>query len=84
MSFNFTGNNLNGMDKKLQRFLEILPGGVSWLILIIMTLLAFIKPLAAAVIIIAFYLYWFFRLLYLTIFLLANDGTVNLIVVARI
>ena len=52
--------------------LEMMPGAVSWTILAGMTILAFARPMAAAVIIIAFYLYWFFRLIYLTIFLILS------------
>ncbi len=82
MEFKFTGNGLTGKDRKLQRFFEIAPGATSWAIILGMAALAFIRPLAAAVIIIAFYLYWLLRLLYLTLFLVlsyfrlsAEDGT---------
>ncbi|MEA3489267.1 MAG: glycosyltransferase family 2 protein [Candidatus Omnitrophota bacterium] len=72
MDFNFTGNNLTGREKALQRFFEIVPGATSWIILIGMAILAFYKPLVAAVIIIAFYFYWLLKLWYLTIFLILS------------
>ena len=72
MDFNFSSSKLTGREKKLQRFFEILPGGTSWAILIGMSALAFVKPLAAAVVIIAFYFYWLLRLMYLTIFLIIS------------
>lgn len=70
MSFRFTGNGLTGKEAKLQRMLEILPGLTSWTIIIGMVILAYVHPLYAAIIIIAFYLYWLLRLLYMTLFLI--------------
>ena len=72
MEFNFTGNNLKGVAAKLQRVFEIAPGATSWTIILGMTLMAFYKPFAAAVIIIAFYLYWLLKLVYLTFFLILS------------
>lgn len=72
MKFDFTGNNLTGLDAKLQRFFEIVPGLTSWTIILGMAILAFCKPFVAAVIIIAFYLYWLLKLLYLTLFLILS------------
>ncbi|MBU1894469.1 MAG: glycosyltransferase family 2 protein [Candidatus Omnitrophica bacterium] len=70
MKFEFSGNNLSGKDRKLQRFFEILPGTTSWVIIIGMLILSFQQPIYAAVIIIAFDFYWLLRLLYLTLFLI--------------
>jgi len=72
MKFEFTGNNLRGVDRAIQRLFEVFPGAASWTILVGMTLLAFYKPLLAAIIIIAFYFYWLLKLLYLTIFLILS------------
>jgi hypothetical protein len=72
MDFRFTANGLNKDERRVQRALEILPGAVSWTILAGMTVLSFVRPLVAAVLIIAFYMYWFFRLIYLTIFLILS------------
>lgn len=72
MEFDFTGNGLKGKERRLQRFFEILPGATSWCILLGMIILAFFMPIAAAVIIIAFYLYWLVRLLYTTVFLVIS------------
>ncbi|MGB2601518.1 MAG: glycosyltransferase family 2 protein [Candidatus Omnitrophota bacterium] len=72
MEFRFTGNKLTGKDAKLQRLFEIAPGATSWIIIIGMIVLAFVHPLTAAVIIIAFYLYWLLRLLYMTLFLILS------------
>lgn len=69
MKFHFSKHNLRGKQKTLQRLFEILPGLVSWTILLGMSALAFWKPLLAAVIIIAFDLYWLLRLFYMNIFL---------------
>ncbi|MCK5505324.1 MAG: glycosyltransferase family 2 protein [Thermodesulfovibrionia bacterium] len=72
MRFIFTGNRLTGRERRLQRLFEIAPGLTSWSILIGMFLLAFFKPFAAAVVIIAFYFYWLLRLLYMTLFLILS------------
>jgi hypothetical protein len=72
MKFDFTGGKLTGSERTTQRFFEIMPGATSWTIIIGMTALAFLKPLAAAIIIIAFDLYWLLRLLYMTLFLLLS------------
>ena len=50
----------------LRRFFEILPGALSWSILIVLVALAFVKPVACAVVIIAFDFYWIIRAAYLT------------------
>lgn len=54
----------------MKRFLEIIPGLLSWSILIILIALFVVKPLAAIVIIIMFLVYWVFRLLYMSILLI--------------
>ena len=72
MGFRFSGSGLVGKDKTLQRVFEIIPGLTSWTIILGMFFLAVFKPLIAAVIIIAFYLYWLLRLLYITIFLVLS------------
>ncbi len=74
MKFHFSRHRLRKKEKALERFFEILPGFTSWTILIGMALLSFMKPLTAAVIIIAFDLYWLLRLLYVNIFLACSYG----------
>ena len=69
MSFKFSRHGLEGHEKFLQRAFEILPGLTSWTILIGMTALSFWNPVAAAVIIIAFYVYWLMRVFYVVFFL---------------
>ena len=58
----------NNISKK--RVLEIIPGFISWSVIFILVLLAFINPVACAVIIIVFDFYWIIRTLYLTTLLL--------------
>ncbi len=72
MKFRFSRYQLPRQDRRLQRFLEILPGATSWSLLLGMIALSIGKPLAAAVIVIAFNLYWVFRLFYMTIFLVLS------------
>jgi len=69
MNFKFSRHGLSGRDKFLQRAFEILPGLTSWTILLGMTALSFWKPVLAAVIIIAFYVYWLMRVSYVVFFL---------------
>ncbi|MBD3380174.1 MAG: glycosyltransferase [Candidatus Omnitrophica bacterium] len=72
MNFEFTAQGLTGGEKVVQRVLEIVPGAASWGIMIGMAVLARFYPLYAAVIIIAFYLYWLLKLLYMTFFLILS------------
>jgi len=72
MEFIFSKYGLKGKEKILQRFFEIVPGFLSWIIILGMLILSFAMPLLAAVIIIAFDLYWLLRLLYLTLFLVLS------------
>ncbi|MGE5308728.1 MAG: glycosyltransferase family 2 protein [Deltaproteobacteria bacterium] len=52
------------------RFLEMVPGGVSWFFIIALIVLAVFRPVVSAVLIIIFEFYWIIRTLYLTILLL--------------
>lgn len=72
MKFQFSRYQLPRKEKRLQRFLEVLPGATSWSLLLGMITLSIWKPLPAAVIVIAFNLYWVFRLFYMTIFLVIS------------
>ncbi len=72
MTFPFSRQGLRGRERVLERTLEIVPGATSWAILLGMALLAFRDPLLAAILIIAFELYWLLRLLYMTLFLVLS------------
>ncbi|MDP3769087.1 MAG: hypothetical protein Q8S13_13820, partial [Dehalococcoidia bacterium] len=72
MIFAFTRQGLRGREAALQRLFEIVPGALSWTILLGMLTLSFIKPLVAAVLVIAIFFYWLLRLLYMTIFLVLS------------
>ncbi|MCK9432798.1 MAG: glycosyltransferase family 2 protein [Candidatus Omnitrophica bacterium] len=50
----------------LKRFLEIVPGGLSWGIIVGLIFLSFFFPVFSAVIIISFDFYWIIRTVYLT------------------
>jgi hypothetical protein len=56
-------------QKKLHRRLEFIPASLVWLTLIGAMILSFVNPIWAVNFIIAFDLYWFFRVLYFVIFL---------------
>ncbi|PIQ82217.1 MAG: hypothetical protein COV76_04875 [Candidatus Omnitrophica bacterium CG11_big_fil_rev_8_21_14_0_20_64_10] len=70
MNFRYSRTGLAGSEKRLQRGLEILPGLLSWSVLTGLLALTFIRPLWAALLVIAFLLYWLLRMLYLTLFLI--------------
>ena len=72
MQFSYTKHNLSKSEAFRQRCFEILPGMTSWTILIGMTALSIAKPVAAAILIIAFYLFWILKILYMTIFLVLS------------
>lgn len=72
MKFQYSRHHLKGREKVLERFFEILPGAISWSIILGMTGLSFFFPLLAAGIMVAFILYWVLRLLYMNIFLLVS------------
>ncbi len=72
MPFAYTRHHLTGKEKTLQRFFEILPGLTSWSIVIVLTILSVTRPVVAAVVIIAFELYWFLKIVYMTIFLILS------------
>ncbi len=69
MTFHYSRQGLLGAERRLERLLEILPGAASWATLLGMLGLAFWKPLLAAILVIAFDLYWLLRMLYMTLFL---------------
>ncbi len=72
MNFNYSRHETEGREVKLQRLLEIFPGLLSWGIIIGICVLSVMKPLIAAVFMIAFLLYWLFRILYMNIFLILS------------
>ena len=54
-------DSLNSKDKKLLRFLEILPGFISWSLIIFPIWGSLVIPVAVAYYIIAFDVYWLYR-----------------------
>jgi len=51
---------------RIKRYLEIIPGGISWGIILFFILLAILNPVACAILIIIFDFYWIIRTGYLT------------------
>jgi len=72
MKFKYSKENLPTEDRKLQRLFEIIPGSISWTILLGLILLSLVKPVWAAIFVIAFYLFWLLKLFYMTIFLVLS------------
>lgn len=63
---------LTGSDRRLYRFLEIVPGFASWLSLIAMVLASIYAPFFAAYFIIAFSVYWVLKTAFLSYHLRHN------------
>lgn len=61
----------NIKDRRLYRFLEILPGFLSWATLVVLLLFSALKPVWVAYFIIAFDVYWLLLVIYLGINLFA-------------
>ena len=78
MHFHYSKENLKPPQAAWQRWLEILPGLISWVTLLGMTLSSIFYPFTAAIITISFYLWWFLRLSYLTIFLVFSYLRLNM------
>lgn len=60
-------SDLEGRDRRIYRFLEILPGLLSWGTIIGAIVLSFFAPVIAAICIIAFDLYWLLKTIYLSL-----------------
>ena len=71
--FRYSRQRLSGRDLTLERAFEILPGATSWTILIGMVGLGFAAPWIAAMLVIAFDIYWLLRLFYMTFFLVLSS-----------
>jgi len=63
---------LEGEDQKLYRYLEILPGALSWATLVLLLFLSFFTPIFMAYFLIAFDIYWLLLVLYLGIHLISS------------
>lgn len=72
MNFSYSRQGLDPRAWAIQRFLEILPAALSWSLLLSLFFLCFFVPVAGVVAIILFDLYWLFRLIYFTIFLVLS------------
>lgn len=72
MDYEYSRYKVPDEEKILERFLEILPGALSWSIIVGLSVLSFVRPMIASVIMIAFLLYWLLRLIYMNIFLVVS------------
>jgi hypothetical protein len=69
--------DLKGSDRVIYRFFEMVPGLLSWGSLFAAVLLSYFNPIAAAIFIIVFDLYWLLKTLYLSFFLYRNWKRLN-------
>ena len=65
-------SDLDGKDRVIYRFLEVLPGFLSWGTIIGVIVLSFVKPVWIAIFIIVFDVYWLIKTAYLSMHLRAN------------
>ena len=61
-------------DRFIYRFFEILPGVLAWATLILVVLFSFVWPVAIAIFIILFDVYWFIKTVYLSLHLRVAFG----------
>jgi len=64
--------DLQGRDYKIYRILEILPGFLSIITLVILLIFSYFKPVFVAYFIIAFDVYWLLLVIYMAIFLITS------------
>lgn len=64
--------DLSGKDKKLYRFLEILPGALAWGTIIGLIIFSYLEPVGSAFFIILFDIYWLILVLFLGTHLLIS------------
>lgn len=76
--FHFSRHGLSPSQQRLQRVLEILPGLTSWCLLLGMVTAAWLKPVLACALMIAFYIYWLLRLLYTSLFTWVAYGRLSI------
>ncbi len=62
----------NPKERFLFRLFEILPGAISWTILLLIVLLSWSHPFLVAVFIIVFVIFWFLRTFYFSLHLWAG------------
>jgi len=67
-----TAKDLKGRDQRIYRFLEILPGALSWGTILAAVFFSWFKPVWMAVFIITFDVYWLIKTAYLMAHLRAN------------
>jgi len=73
-TFQYTHRTSEPGDRFWERLFALIPGMISWGILSGMVFLAYFRPLYGAVAVIAYHIYWLFRLLYMTLFLVIAYG----------
>ncbi|HOE69395.1 MAG TPA: glycosyltransferase family 2 protein [Candidatus Omnitrophota bacterium] len=72
MNFVYSRQGLRGGERVLQRFLEVIPGVMSWTLVIGFIVTAFWQPVIASIFVILFMLSWVMRLFYYLIFLMLS------------
>jgi len=72
MNFSYSRQGLDPNEAKRERLLETVPGLISWTVITGICVLSVARPMAAAVVMIAFLLYWLLRLLYMNLFLVLS------------
>jgi hypothetical protein len=68
--YRYSHCNLTGGTRFLQLLLEVVPGALSWSILIGLTAISLMRPFLGSLLIVAFLVYWVLRLVYMNLFLI--------------
>lgn len=74
MQYAYSRTGLTGYERFLERFLECLPGLISWGTLLGLIVLSAFLPSVAAAIMITFLYYWLIRIMYYAVFLVIAFG----------
>lgn len=69
--------DLTGKERKIYRFLEMLPAFLSWVTILGLIILSYFFPIQVAYFMIAFDVYWLLLVLFLGIYLLSAYGKMN-------
>lgn len=78
MSFQFPNPKTTDPKKRrVQRFLEMIPGTLTWTTILGMIVLSFFLPLWAAIAVIVFDIYWIHKALYITYFSVEGNRAVE-------
>lgn len=67
-------SHLTGADRRIYRLLEMMPGVLAWVTLLVLIVLSGIEPVWVAIFLLLFDIFWLLQVVYLAIHLLSSYG----------